>query len=217
MMTVLTFKIIEPKFSVHLNPSINHVQEIQVIYFVRVRKPFVRKQNMTWHIFKVEDDGSETELLRFNVPDQCPIEEMQELFNKLDKRFYIIEVAGDWYIKSRKKLRLTKGLYSEVGVPEILEKGVPYPLLWNNSDGQRFLMHCDTVEKLSSCDNIGGSAHISTPSKLLAVVLSQHYPVLRTRSHQRSFLNDFDLSITNIDGNVPTFGKNLFIITLKIT
>ena len=76
-MTILTLKITVPKTTVHLNPSlIDNVREIQVIDFVRVRKPFVNKQNMPQHIFKVEDDGSETELIRFNIPDACPIEEM---------------------------------------------------------------------------------------------------------------------------------------------
>ena len=86
------------------------------------------------------------------------------------------------------------------------------------SDGQRFLVHCDIVEKLSSYDNIVGARRISFPSKLLAVVPSRHYPVLRMKSHQRSFLSDFDLSIiTNIDGSVPTFGMNTFVITSKLS
>ena len=94
-MTILTLKIIEPKTWVHLNPFLDDVREIQVIGFVRGRKPFVDKQNMPRHIFKVEDGWLETEILRFNVADACPIEEMRELFKKLDKRFGIIEVAGD--------------------------------------------------------------------------------------------------------------------------
>ena len=146
----ITLKITEPKTSVHLTPSLDAPREIQVVDFVRVRKPFVNKQNMPQHVFKVEDDGSETELLRFNVADHCPIEEIQDLFKKVNKRFFVIEVAGDWYIKSRDKIRLTKGIYTELGVPEILEKGKPYPLLWRNSDAQRFFVYCDIVEKLSS-------------------------------------------------------------------
>ena len=188
-MTVLTLKITKPKTSVHLNPSLDDVREIQVIDFVRVRKPFVIKQNMPQHIFKVEDDGSETELFRFNIANACPIEEMQGLIKNLDKRFFIIEVDGDFYIKSRDKLRFTKGIYTELGVSEIIEKGKPCPLLWNNSDGQRFLVQCDIVEKLSSYDNITGSGRISTPSKLLAVVPSQHYPVLRMKSHQQTCIS----------------------------
>mgnify|MGYP001795661247 CR=1 FL=1 len=129
----------------------------------------------------------------------------------------IIKVDGDWYFKSKDKIRLTKGLYTEFGVPEILEKGKPYPLLWKNSDAQKFRVYCDIVEKQTSCDNIIGSRQLSTPSHLLAVVPGQHYPVLRMRSHQLSFLNDFDLSITNMDGSVPTFGMNSFVITLKLS
>ena len=121
----------------------------------------------------------------------------------------IIKV-GDWYLKSKDKLRFTKGLYTELGVPEIILKGKPYSLLCNNSD-------CDIVEKLTSYDNIVGHRIISTPSKLLAVVPSQHYPTLRMKSHQRSFLNDFELSIINIDGSVPTFGMYSFVITLKLS
>ena len=101
-------------------------------------------------------------------------------------------------------------------MPEILEKGKPYPLLWKNSDGQKFLLHCDIVEKQSSYDNIVGPRRLSTPSKLLAVVPSQH-PVLRMKPHQHSFLNDFSLLITNIDGDYQTFGMNTFIITLKLS
>ena len=70
-------------------------------------------------------------------------------------------------------------------------------------------MYCDIVEKLSSYDNIGGSRNISTLSQLLAVVPSQHYPILRMRSHQRSLMNDFDISITNIDGGVPMNSSSL--------
>ena len=136
----------------------------------------------------------------------------------MNRGFYIIEVAGDWFIKSSVKIRLTKGLYTELGVPEILEKGKPHPLLWKNSDGQRFFVYCDIVEKHDSNGNTtGGASHISTPSKLLAVVPSEHYPSLRMKSHQRSYLNDFDLYITNIDGSFPTFGMNSFVITLKPT
>ena len=205
-MTLITLKISEPKTSVHLTPSLDYVREIQVIDFVRVRKPFVNKQNMPQHVYKVEDDGTETELFRFNVADQSlSIEEIQDLFKKVNKRFFIIEVAGDWYIKSRDKIRLTKGIYTELGVPKILEKGKPYPLLWKNSDGQRFFVYCDIVDRHNSYGNTtGGASHISTPSKLLAVVPSQHYLSIRMKSHQRSYLNDFDLSITNIDGSVPT-------------
>ena len=78
-------------------------------------------------------------------------------------------------------------------------------------------MYCDTVESHDSYGNTtGGSSHISTPSKLLAVVPSQHYPSIRMKSHQGAYLIDFNLSITNIDGTVPTFGMNSFIITLKL-
>ena len=214
----ITLKITEPKISVHLNPSLDDVREIQVLDFARVRKPFVNKQDMPQHVYEVEDDGTETEFLRFNVADHCPIEKIQSVFKKVNQGFYITEVTGDWYIKSRVKLKLTKGLYTELGVSEILEKGKPYPLLWKNYDGQRFLVYCDIVEKHDSYGNTsGGSLSISTPSELLAVVPSQHYPTLRMKSHQRSYLNDFDLSITNIDGSVPTFGMNSFIITLKLT
>ena len=135
-MTILTLKITEPKTTVHLSLSLNdNVREIQVIDFVRIRKPFVNKQNMPQHIFKVGDDGTETELIRFKVPGDCPIEEMQDLFKMLNKQFDI-KVDGDWYFKSKDKVRLTKGLYTEFGVPEIIEKGKPYPLLWKNSDAQ---------------------------------------------------------------------------------
>ena len=41
-MTVITLNISEPKTSVHLTPSLDDVREIQVLDFVRVRKPFVR-------------------------------------------------------------------------------------------------------------------------------------------------------------------------------
>ena len=89
-MTILTLKITEPKTMVHLNPFLNDsVREIQVIDFVRVRKPFVDKQNMPQHIYKVRDDGSETEPIRFNVPDACHIEEMQDLFKMLNKLFFL--------------------------------------------------------------------------------------------------------------------------------
>ena len=134
---------------------------------------------MPQHVYKVEDDGSETELLRFNVADHCPMEEIRDLFEKVNKSFFIIQVDGGWYSKSQDKIRLTKGIYTKLGISKILEKGKPYPLLYNNSDAQRFLVYCDIVEKLSSYDNIGGASHISTPSKLLAVAPSQHYPILQ--------------------------------------
>ena len=41
-MTVLTLKITEPRTTVHLNPSLNDMREIEVIDFVRIRKPFVK-------------------------------------------------------------------------------------------------------------------------------------------------------------------------------
>ena len=44
---------------------------------------------MPQHIYKVTDDGTETELIRFNVPDDCPIEEIVDLFKMLNKRFNI--------------------------------------------------------------------------------------------------------------------------------
>ena len=126
---------------------------------------------MPQHVFKVEDDGSDTELLRFNIADYCPIEEIQSVFKRVDKGFFIIDVDGDLYIKSSVKLKLTKELYTELGVPEILEKGKPYPSLWKNSDAQRFSVYCDIVEKHQSYNNTFGSKPISTPSTLLAVCL----------------------------------------------
>ena len=48
------------------------------------------------------------------------------MFKKLNQGIFIINVDGDLYLKSnRKKIRLTKGLTTEFGVPEIIEKGVP--------------------------------------------------------------------------------------------
>ena len=118
----ITLNINEPKTLVHLNPSMDDVRETQVIDFVRVRKPFVNKQDIPQHVYKVEDDGSETQLLRFNVADHCPIEKIQDLFKKVNKGFFIIEVAGDWLIKSRVKIRLAKGIYTKLGVPKFLKR-----------------------------------------------------------------------------------------------
>ena len=58
----ITLKIIEPKTSVHLNPSLDTAREIQVLDFHRVRKPFIRKQDMPQNVYEIKDDGTETEL-----------------------------------------------------------------------------------------------------------------------------------------------------------
>ena len=106
----------------------------------------------------------------------------------IDKGIKILESNGDWYIKSRFKLKLGKGLYNELGVPEILTAGKLYPLIWN---GPSFFVYCDIVEKHDSYKNIRGT--FNNASKLLAVVPSQHYLALRMKSHQGTYLNDFDL------------------------
>ena len=159
-------KITEPKTSVYLTPSLAapSPREIQIIDFVRIRKPFFNKQNMPQHVYKINDDGTQTELLRFNVADHCPIEEIQTVFKSANKDFSIIEVAEDWYMKSSSKIKLTKGLYTELGVTEILEKGKPYALLWTNSDAQRFFVYCDLVGKDESYFNI-----------IVAIVTSRHH------------------------------------------
>ena len=121
-MTVLTLIISEPKTSVHLTPSLEDVREIQVVDFVRVRKPFVRKQDMPQHVFKVEDDGSDTELLRFNVGDHCPIEEIQSSFKRLNKGFGIIDVDGDLYLKSSGKIYSPRGFTQNSDCQKFLKR-----------------------------------------------------------------------------------------------
>ena len=131
----------------------------------------------------------------------------------MNKGINILKSDDDWSIVSKINVKLDKELYTELGVPEILTANKPYPLIWYC---QRLLVYYDIVEKLSTYDNIM-EVVISTPSKLLAVVPSQHCSTLHMKSHQRSYLNDFDLSITYIDGSVPTFGMNSFVITLKLS
>ena len=213
-MTVIALNISEPKTSVHLTPSISldGVREIQVIDFARVRKPFVRltKQQKVYNL----TGGDHVELFGFNR-GVFTIEDLQQAFTRVNKGINILKSDGDWLIVSKINVKLGKEFYTELGVPEILTAGKPYPLVWNC---QRFFVYCDIVDKHESYGNTsGGSLLISNPSKILAVVPSQHYPTLRIKSHQRSYLNDFNLSITNIDGSVPTFGMNSFIITLKLT
>ena len=205
-MTVITLNISEPKTSVHLTPSLDYVREIQVIDFVRIRKPFVRltEQQKVYNL----TGGEQVELFGF-------IEDLQQAFTRVSKCINILKSDGDCSIVSKINVKLDKELYTELGVPEILTANKPYPLVWNC---QRFFVCCDIVDKHESYGKTsGGSFSFSTPSKLLAVAPSQYYPSLRMKSHQHSYLNDVDLYITNIDGSFPTFGMNSFVITLKLS
>ena len=142
------------------------------------------------------------------------IEDLQQAFIRVNKGINILNSDSDWSIVSKINIKLDKEFYTELGVPEILTADKPYPLVWKC---QKFFVYCDIVDKHESYGNTsGGSLSISTPSHLLAVVTSEHYPSLRMKSDQHSYLNDFDLSITNIDGSVPAFGMNSFIITFKL-
>ena len=208
----IALNISKPKTSFHLTPSLDDVRETQVVDFVRVQKPFVRLMKSQRLINM--DDGGTTQINLGDYDGDYTLDVLKNSLKTIDKGIEIIESNGDWFIKSSFKLKLGKGFYTELGVPEILIADKLYSLIWK---GQRLLVYCDIIEKLSSYDNIGGAGHISTPSKLLAVVPSQHYPSLRMKSHQRSYLDDFDLSITNIDGSVPNFGMYSFIITLKLS
>mgnify|MGYP001794371009 CR=1 FL=1 len=40
-MSIITLKIKEPKTSVHLNPSLDGMREIQVIDFLRIATPYI--------------------------------------------------------------------------------------------------------------------------------------------------------------------------------
>ena len=195
----ITLKITEPKKSIHLTPSLDDVREIQVEDFLHVLKPFVRLMKSQRLINM--DDGENTQINLGDYDGDYTLDVLKNSLKTIDKGIEIIESNGDWFIKSSFKLKLGKGFYAELGVPEILTAGKLYPLIWK---GQRLLEYCDIVEKLSSYDNIGRASHISTTSKLLAVVPSQNYPSLRMKSHQRFYLDDFDLSITNIDGSFPS-------------
>ena len=155
-MTVITLNISEPKTSVHLNPSLDGAREIQVIDFLRIARPFIiltepqRLYNM--------DDG-DAELISLGNGDYT-LDVLKRSLKAIDKGIEIIESNGDWYIKSRFKLKLNKELYTELGVPEILTAGKLYPLIWN---GPSFFVYYDIVEKHDSYKNISGT--FNNPSK----------------------------------------------------
>ena len=106
------------------------------------------------------------------------IEDLHQAFNKVNKGFNILKSDGDWSIISKIPVKLDKELYTELGVSEILTANKLYPLVWKS---QRFFVYCDIVNKQ---DSYNGSRTFITPSKLLAVVPSQHYPSLKMKSHQ---------------------------------
>ena len=199
-MTLITLNITKPKTSVHLTPSLDAPREIQVIDFANVGKPiFTLTEVQTMQRI----DNGVTLVI---ISDKHPLKVLQNLLKEVDMGPEIVESNGDWFIRSKFNFKLSKELYTKLRVPEILSAEASYPLF------------SDIVESRDSYGNTtGGASHISTPSKLLAVVPSQYYPSLRMKSHQGAYLNDFDLSITNIDRSVPIFGMNSFVITLKLS
>ena len=106
--------------------------------------------------------------------------------------------------KSKFKFKLTKDLARQQGVPAILTAYKAYPLIFKILI--KYFVYCDIVDNKDSYSNAYGSQSISTPSNLLAVVPSARYPSLKMKSHLRSFINDLDLSITNMDGSSLYFG-----------
>ena len=115
-MTVLTLNISEPKTSVHLTPSLDDVREIQVIDFVRVRKPFVRLTEQQ-KVYNLTSD--QVELFGFNR-GVFTIEDLQQAFTRVNKSINILKFDRDWSIVSKINIKLDKELYTELGVPEIL-------------------------------------------------------------------------------------------------
>ena len=141
------------------------------------------------------------------ISGKHPLKVLQNSLKEVDMGPEIVESNGDWFIRSKFNFKLSKELYTKLRVPEILSAEASYPLFSKNSS---YFVYCDIVESHDSYGNTTGGAasHISTPSKLLAIVPSQHNPSIRMKSHQGAYLNDFNLSITNINGSVPTFGMN---------
>ena len=124
-MTIITLKITEPKTSVHLNPSLDGAREIQIIDFLRIARPYIiltEPQGLS-----NMDDGK-AELVSLGDGDYT-LDVLKRSLKTIDKGIKIIESNGDWYIKSRFKLKLGKGLYTELGVPEILTAGKLYPFI----------------------------------------------------------------------------------------
>ena len=42
---------------------------------------------MPQHVYEIKDDGTETELLQFNVAEHFPIEEIQSVFKRVNRAF----------------------------------------------------------------------------------------------------------------------------------
>ena len=171
-MTVLTLKITEPKTTVHLTPSLGAPREIQVIDFVNVGKPLF---TLTHNEAMQRVDTGVTLVI---ISGTHPLRVLQNSLKEVDMGPEIVESNGDWFITSKFKLRLSKGLYTKFVVPKILSAEVSYPLFSKNSS---FLVYCDIVDKQESYSNTSRS--ISTPSHLLAVVPSARYASLRPKSH----------------------------------
>ena len=109
-MTVLTLNIREPKTSVHLTPSLDDVREIQVIDFVRVRKPFVRltEQQKVYNL----TGGDQVELFGFNR-GVFTIEDLQQAFTRVNKAIDTLNVLH--------RTRSTRNSYSWQTLPFSLE------------------------------------------------------------------------------------------------
>ena len=116
-MTIITLNICEPKTSVHLNPSLDGAREIQVIDFLRIARSHIiltepqRLYNM--------DDG-EAELISLGDRDYT-LDVLKRSLKAIDKGIEIIESNGDWYIKSRFKLKLGKGLTPNLEYQKFLQ------------------------------------------------------------------------------------------------
>ena len=93
-MTVITLNITEPKTSVHLNPSLDDVREIQVIDFLRVARPFVilTEPQRLYNI----DDG-EAKLITLGDGDYT-LDVLKRSLKAIDKGIEIIKSNGDWYV-----------------------------------------------------------------------------------------------------------------------
>ena len=211
MSKVITLTISEPETRVHLNSSLDGAREVKVLDFLRVQSKFVRlvEPQKVYNL----NGNEEIEGVLSLGHGYYNIEDLQRSFRRVNKGVDVMNVDGDWFISSRIKVKLTEELYTELGVPEVLTAGKPYPLIWKNTPS--FLVYCDIVDSHYSYDYAFSASY--TPSHLLSVVPSQTYPSLRVKHIHYSSLDHFNLYITNIDWNRPTFGMNSFVITLRLS
>ena len=207
-MTVLTITTSSSETKVMLNPPLTEGGEIKFLSF---HKP------TWWFKFEkpqeIKQSGKPSKTI-FTIPKGYYT--LESLRKEIQKEQYSFEAkpklkikssSEGYYLLSKINVLIDREMQKQLNLPEVIRKGKFYDI--KSLPNKPLFLFCDTINSHKSYtgfDNYGEAK--LTPSNLLAVFLSEHYPSLEI-DKIRLPLNQLTLRIEDESGKKPQFNENI--------